>query len=73
MKYQDLFSFEKLNKKKKIKMLSAAVVTGTLRVNPFMSSRLFYHNSLDQSISISMLSVFFFFFLSSIFYRNSCS
>ena len=40
-------------------MSSAAVVTGALRVNPYMSSRLFYHNSLDQSVSISMLSRFF--------------
>ena len=39
------------------------VVFGVLRVNPIRSSRLFYNNSLDQSISSSRVSGYFLLFL----------
>ena len=42
-----------------------------LHVNPFTLSGLFYHNSLDWSISNSRVSGWF--LLSLLFYRNSCN
>ena len=52
MKCQDLFSLKKNNKK----LSSAAVVIGALRVNALNSGALFYHNSLDRSVSSSRVS-----------------
>ena len=53
MKCQDLFSLKNKNKKKNKKLLSAAVVIGALRVNPFSPEFLkwtFLSLNLDTSV-----------------------
>ena len=72
MKCQNLFSLKK-KKNNNNNKLSAAVVTGALKVKkdatiyPFMPNGLYYHNSFDRSIS-NRRGVWL---IITMFYRNS--
>ena len=51
----------------KNKIISTVVVTGILRVDPLMSSGLFYHNSLVRSISKAGCLFFYYYYVLSKF------